>query len=249
MTRVPRPTSSGVRWGRDGADGGQSHQRARGVERPVLFLEITRELDRLPHPGGLVGEQLRLDAHAAVVHHPLPRPALDGCWRDRHALLVAHHAADAAADRFEVRGGRVERHLEQGGLVGGIGDAGQRAHLGEGEARLRERAVDRRQVAERARDPDLLPRGVGREADAPREPVRVRGGAVDRPEGGGLELADQGELTPGRVLEVGRELGELGLPRLDRAHRSRCGAANMGRLRRFEHRVGHDRRTSARAAD
>jgi hypothetical protein len=111
------------------------------------------------------------------------------------------------------------RQLEQPFLRGRGRDPGERAHLDEGELAAGEGRPDRRQLAERLGDPQVLARLAAREPEAEGEPARRLVGEVARARDGEGELEEAGEAG----VQVGGERRQLVLE-LERVfdRRPRC---------------------------
>jgi hypothetical protein len=76
--------------------------------------------------------------------------------------LFPGDTAERAQHAFELGRGRMAGEIEEIGLRVGLCDPGQDADLGVGEPSPVERVTDKRQVAEGAGHPDVLPGGAGR---------------------------------------------------------------------------------------
>jgi hypothetical protein len=101
----------------------------------------------------------------------------------RRAVRVVDgdRAPKLATDPRQLRPRRLQCDVEPDRLILAAGNKGDRAHLVEGEASLRERGVDAGQNAQRMTDAEHLPRGTQIDPGGDRQPVCTAPHADARP--------------------------------------------------------------------
>ncbi len=141
----------------------------------------------------VLGRELGVDVQTAIL--VVPEPADESV-----ALrLVSIGGADPARrphHPLELGRRRVPGELEQVGLALVVGRTCQHAHLRVAELAAREARANQRQLAQAARNSDVLACGPWRYRAAPGNPLRRRATAASSPALAAVELTD--ELDPAR---------------------------------------------------
>ena len=152
------------------------YRRYRGnvIDCVLMFLfalRVDRGIERLQHDGAFLGRQPCADDEAAIVVVVIIQFTRGMTC---HCLLAlcettntAHDAAIRAHQFFDLGCGGVKREFEQFFFVDAVGDAGQRAHLGETEPAAFEGRAYRRQTFQCVRYADLFTRRIHADAAAP----------------------------------------------------------------------------------
>jgi hypothetical protein len=170
---------------------------------------LKSRFDRPTDHRRLFRSDLQFETHASVFGVALAQPTVHRSILWATSSLAHQHAAIPTTDALQLRRGERQRQIEQRGLVLRRGCSGERANLRVADAPRTEGSIDQRKIGERMRDPHLLPRGAGREPDAPRQPLRARGRALHGPAAEIVEAAEEHEEAMGGGVKVRREFGKL----------------------------------------
>jgi len=166
------------------------------------------------------------DHHAVLVLIHVQRPArVAPGGLPRLGLPV--HAAPAANDPLDVRGGAGPTHRQQPRFGLGSGHAGQRPHLGVRELAPGESPGQQRQRAQGVRDADALAGRARVESHSPGQPG-CTGAEAGVPTTAGVELANQVQKVRSGGLDVRRQLGDL-ITQLIQLGGRLQGGGNVGR--------------------
>ena len=159
-------------------------------------------LERLDEDRAILGrEPAAKNQRAVLVPVPVEIGALlrGGGFFGRHPPVGPHGS-------FELGGGQLQREAQEILLGLWLGDPGQRPDLGVGELPGRESGANRRELAQPARDPNVLPGRSRRQPAAPGEPLRGR--ARDQLVAS-IDLCHQLEPAAHAGVYVRRESGQL----------------------------------------
>jgi hypothetical protein len=164
----------------DGAVHPAAGRSGRGLPRPGLGVlrafaagvAFGQRVDPGQECGAGFGAHPDLERQVPLVVGPVleRQPVLGSPAALRIPVLVVH-PPPRAAEAFGLRRGRRQCELQQRRLAVGRGDAGQRPHLGVGQAAGGEGGRDLRQPAQRPGHPHVLPAGDRGHAALPGEPV------------------------------------------------------------------------------